>query len=719
MKKKIFFTVAAFLLVTLFFAPTIAKNYIVKNSKELLGRQISLDKIKYNYFTSTLQIIKFKMLESNAKDNFIELDTLLLNLEPLKLINNKTSIEEFYINGLNVNTSLKDSIFNFNDLIEFYTSEEVTEDSEEEEEETPFQYEISNINLKNLNLSFNNKNVKSKTSIDNFSCEIPFIGWNQEEKSNADVKFKLEDGGTFQSSLNINPVNGEFDSNIILTDLQLSPFFNYIKEYALINSMSGSLNTNINISGNTKEIEKSVLNGTVDVYNFKMTDNKDKEFLKTKHLNSMLKNIDYANETYTIENITFNQPYVYFSLDSITNNLSTIFKLDEVTETSELQSTQIKEEEKNTESSLKYKINNFVVKEGIVDYNDNLTGEDFNYHLSKIKINTQNIVSDAKWIDLYSDMLLNNRGKLDAKLSFNPNDYKNLDLDLTIEDFLLSDINIYSKYYMGHNIVNGDFYYFSKSKITDGKIKSENKLLVKNVAVSNEKGGLYNLPLKFALFLLKDKNGDVNLDVPVRGDLNDPKVSVGKIIWNTFKNLIVKTAASSVNLLAGLVGANPKEFEEIKFKYVESTLSQKHSNKLDKLIEMENKKKGLKIKLTHFVDPKLQREAFAKAQLGKEFFFDKSKDYLEEEEKFEKYIYKKVGNDTISIKDAINKLTDYSVIDSLIINSNRLLIKNTYDYLKTKSDSTNISVLNSNKQDPKNTGSVSRFKIDYEMLEEN
>ena len=47
----------------------------------------------------------------------------------------------------------------------------------------------------------NNENVNSKTSMDNFSCEIPYIGWNQEEKSSADVKFNLEDGGSFQSSL--------------------------------------------------------------------------------------------------------------------------------------------------------------------------------------------------------------------------------------------------------------------------------------------------------------------------------------------------------------------------------------------------------------------------------------------------------------------------------------------------------------------------------------
>jgi hypothetical protein len=59
---------------------------------------------------------------------------------------------------------------------------------------------------------------------------------------------------------------------------------------------------------------------------------------------------------------------------------------------------------------------------------------------------------------------------------------------------------------MGHSLLNGDIYYISKSKIIDGQIQSENKLLVNNASLKNTKAGLYNLPLKFAFFLLTHKN---------------------------------------------------------------------------------------------------------------------------------------------------------------------------------------------------------------------
>jgi hypothetical protein len=449
------------------------------------------------------------------------------------------------------------------------------------------------------------------------------------------------------------------------------------------------------------------VSGHADVHDFVMTDTNNKKFLGATRVDCSLKNIDYYNSSYVIDSLKFYQPYAYFEMDSVSNNMFRIFKFYPETEETDVDST----------SSMYYAINNLSVNKGVLDYSDNLTGKRFDYHLSDIKADSKDIVSDAEWVNIYSDMLLNNRGTLNAKLGFNPLDYTNLNLDLTIENFLLSDINVYSNYYTGHNILKGDFYYYSQSKITNGTIESENKLLVKNVSVSNNKSGLYSLPLKFALFLLKDKNGDVNLEIPVRGDLNDPKVSVGKIVWKTFKNLIVKIVASPIKLLAGLVDGDPKEFVEIRFTYTDTIPSEKQFRKLDKLLEMESKKDGLKIELTHFVDPELQREAIAYSEIGKQYFIDTEKDYLKNEKDFELYMRTKAGNDSISIKEAMYQLIKPQTADSLANIFNKSLIKNTKDYLIKLKDTTNITVLKSELKEPDNMGSFSLFKIKYDMLE--
>ncbi|MGY0393391.1 DUF748 domain-containing protein [Bizionia sp. KMM 8389] len=713
-------TVLILILLFLFFLPTLIKNYAVKNGKELTGREIAIGNLKYNYFSSTIKVSDFKMFEANSSEEFTSFDTLIVNLEPLKLFQDNISIEQIYLKGLKSRVIMKDSTFNFDDLIAFHLPESDTLETETIESE-PLKYNLSNLELKDSNFFFDNKNINKETHIENLSFFIPYIGWDQEHKSNADIKFDLKNGGSIRSTLNLNPVDGEFDAEIILNNLNLSPFYEYVLEYANISSFEGLLNSNIKIEGNTNQPTNALVSGHVDVADFLLTDTEKRKVLASNRIDVALKKIDYANSAYVIDSLSLKQPYTYFEMDSVTNNIFKLFKLDpegnpiasnpQPVEVTTIDSTNTSEDE------LYYAINNFEITNGILDYTDNLTGDKFDYHLSDIEIDTKNIDSQAEWVDIYATMLLNNRGTLNAKIGYNPTNTLYTNLDITIEKFLLSDINIYANYYTGHNIVEGDFYYYSESIITNGDIQSENKLLVKNVSVTNNKSGLSSLPLKFALFLLKDKNGDVNLDIPVRGNLNDPEVNVKKIVWTTFKNLIVKTVASPVNFLAGLVDGDPKELKEFTFNYTDTILAEKQYKKLDKLLELETKKEGLQINLTHFTDPELQKEAIAYAEIEKKFRQDTKNDYLKDEKEFETYLKLKTGNDSLTQKEAVYKVIGSTVLDSLSHNYTNKLIDTTTEYLKSKKDSTNITVSKSDPREPDNKGSLSRFKIDYTLLE--
>ncbi|TFG76883.1 MAG: DUF748 domain-containing protein [Flavobacteriales bacterium] len=713
-KIKILTGITITLISILFFLPTVLKNYVVKNSKELIGRQIEIGKLKYNYFTSTTKVYGFKMYEQNEKDEFTTFDTLIVNIEPYRFLLNEKVVEQFYIKGLMVNTILKDSVFNFDDLIAFHSQE--TDTTTETESET-FKYDISNIELKDANFYFENSNVNHVTQIEDFSFFIPNIGWDQAEKSNADVKFNFKNGGYLESNLNLNPASGEFDAVIVVKDLILRTLFEYVTEYAEVNDFNGRLNSQIEISGNTNDAINSIISGHVDVNDFLMTDKNDKDVLASKRIDFNLKRVDYAHSSYVLDSLKFSRPYLYFQMDSITNNIFKLFKLDPNGDPIVSASENGQETDTNA-TNLYYAINHLSVDDGVLDYSDNLTGEPINYHLSDIKMDSDSIISDSNWVNVYSDMLLNNRGTLNAKLGFNPSDYTNLNLDLTIENFLLSDINIYSRYYTGHSILLGDFYYYSNSKITNGNIASENNLLVKNVEVENNKNGLFSLPLKFALFLLKDKNGDVNLEIPVRGDLNDPSISIGKIIWTTFKKRITGAASNPVNSLASMVDVDPKDYKEFVFGYTDTIPNETQMGKLDKLLEMESQKDGLKIELVHFIDPELQRDAIVFSELGKQYFNDTQNDYRKNEKDFETYLRTKSGNDSLNVKDAAYQLLKPATADSLATIYNEKLIKNTSDHIKASKATTNIKVLKSALKEPDNVGSKSRFEIKFDMLDE-
>src|SRR5690606_18668911 len=96
--------------------------------------------------------------------------------------------------------------------------------------------------------------------------------------------------------------------------------------------------------------------------------------------------------------------YINFELDSISNNYSRIFDVpNETTSTS-------------TSTPFHYHINSFKVTNSLMDYSDNLTGKPFNYHFNAIEINSKDITNAKDWIEIKSNMLLNNRGTLQAEI---------------------------------------------------------------------------------------------------------------------------------------------------------------------------------------------------------------------------------------------------------------------------------------------------------------
>jgi hypothetical protein len=61
------------------------------------------------------------------------------------------------------------------------------------------------------------------------------------------------------------------------------------------------------------------------------------------------------------------------------------------------------------------------------------------------------------------------------------------------------------------------------------------------------------LPVGLAIALLKNREGEINLDLPVSGSLDDPTFRVRKIILKTLVNLLEKAATSPFALVGALI----------------------------------------------------------------------------------------------------------------------------------------------------------------------
>jgi hypothetical protein len=94
-----------------------------------------------------------------------------------------------------------------------------------------------------------------------------------------------------------------------------------------------------------------------------------------------------------------------------------------------------------------------------------------------------------------------------------------------------------------------------------------------------------SLPLKFAVALLKDSNGVIDVDLPVAGDLNDPTFKISGIVWRAIGNLLTKVVTAPFRLLGSLVGVDSEDFGTLRFSAGKAEISPPDRESLLKLAE--------------------------------------------------------------------------------------------------------------------------------------
>jgi hypothetical protein len=137
------------------------------------------------------------------------------------------------------------------------------------------------------------------------------------------------------------------------------------------------------------------------------------------------------------------------------------------------------------------------------------------------------------------------------------------DIGLKFENIALPVFNPYSGQFAGYNIAKGKLTTDLRYRIDARKLDAQHRIRIDQLewGEASPNKGEATLPVKFATSLLKDRDGVINLDVPVTGTLDDPTLRIGPIVWQIIKNLIVKAVTAPFALLGSLfAGAEDAQF---------------------------------------------------------------------------------------------------------------------------------------------------------------
>ena len=195
------------------------------------------------------------------------------------------------------------------------------------------------------------------------------------------------------------------------------------------------------------------------------------------------------------------------------------------------------------------------------------------------------------------------------------------DVSVVFENLNLTTVSPYSGKYAGYPINKGKLSLDLTYKLSQKELVGENKVLVDQLTMGSqvESPDATSLPIPLALALLKDRKGQINIDLPVRGNLDDPEFSYGGIIWNALVNLITKIATSPFSLVGGLVGGimsdDADALKYIAFSAGGMELLPTEQEKLGALSKALGDRPGLRLEITGAVDSDIDGQALAEVML--------------------------------------------------------------------------------------------------------
>ncbi len=180
-----------------------------------------------------------------------------------------------------------------------------------------------------------------------------------------------------------------------------------------------------------------------------------------------------------------------------------------------------------------------------------------------------------------------------------------VDLQIKGDGVGLTSVSPYSGKYVGYAVSKGKVSFDLSYQIKDYKLAAKNDIFIDqfDFGSSIESPDAMHLPVKMAVSLLRNRQGEIDLNLPVSGDLNDPEFSLGGIVVKVFINLITKAVTSPFALIGSLAGGGA-DLNLITFAPGQAELDEASQQNLQKLAKVLYDRPGLKVEIIgHALSP--------------------------------------------------------------------------------------------------------------------
>ena len=459
-------------------------------------------------------------------------------------------------------------------------------------------------------------------TVDSIKCKAVNISTDEkDEKGTIAVSMGVGRKGaaSIDGDLKLNPVTANLAVNF--KSISLKPMQAFIAERMRVIMAAGALNLNGNLTAldNGKEGLKTAFKGKLWVNKLSLLDKVNAEdLLKWDSLYIGDVDIRYMPLFVHIRDIALSNFYsrIIINADK-TLNLQRVFNTTTTSapEGALSSPTSLAAATSENESKImrerNIRIDKITLQGGTINFTDESITPRFSSNLFEIGGRISGLTSGE---DKAGEVEL--RGKYDRyaplEITGKINPLRNdlfADLKVDFKDMDLTQVSPYGGRYAGYSIQKGKLSFQLQYLIAKNKLDAKNSIFIDQFTFGDavESPDATKLPVKLAVALLKDRNGEIKLDIPVSGDLNDPKFSAGRIVLKILMNLLEKAATSPFALLGAVFGGG-EQLGYAEFDSGSASLTDETKKKLDILGKALYDRPSLKLDIVGHADPEQDRE---------------------------------------------------------------------------------------------------------------
>lgn len=485
----------------------------------------------------------------------------------------------------------------------------------------PWLFNIKELTLENYGVLFENRILEKPVGVDLTPINMTLRNLSNEKEAQAEVSLQLTVNQTGTVALTgpvtVDPISA--DLALTVNAFSLIPWQPYIDTVAQLDLVGGNVELDGRLQYRTLGVDGPEIRyaGAVQVNGFEALDpGETEDFLKWKSLGFQDVVFDYVPTKLHIAEITAYEPYARVIIwPDKTVNVSRVFVPAEDPQAVLPVAEQAAEAIESEKEAIPITIDRVRFENGSAHFADFSMKPNFATGIHDLQGTIEGLSSDPS---ARADVLLKGRVDKYAPVHIagqvnplSPEAY--VDVALSFKNIELTTFTPYSGRFVGYAVEKGKLSLDLQYKLSEHILVGENKVVVNQLTLGDQVDSpdATKLPVRLAIALLKDRHGNIDLDLPVRGNLDDPEFSYGHIIVKAVVNLVTKIVTSPFNLLARLVGGDGQDMGFVVFDFGSSAFDADEAEKLDKLAKALLERPALQIEINAKADVVHDKAALA------------------------------------------------------------------------------------------------------------